>query len=311
MFVDQLLSPGPILLAGYVGSAAYVHFRGKVRHRLKRQLTDHSTFMAPYNCFVYLFSRVPNRPVQDIARFPELLKLRENWQVIRDEALRLYEAGHIRKPESHNDIAFNSFFKRGWTRFYLKWYDDLLPSAADLCPRTAELVQSAPSINAALFAVLPARSKLGAHRDPFAGSLRYHLGLKTPNSDACRIYIDGEPHAWRDGQDILFDETYIHSVKNDTDDVRVILFCDVERPMFPVARAVNRFVSRHVVKITSAQNVPTEKVGVVNRFSRHVFAIKSAGERLKAHHRAIYRLVSYGFTAGLLTGMAMLFLWKR
>lgn len=311
MLVEHVLSPGPILLAGYAGSAVYVHFRGKVRHRVKRQLTDHSTFMAPYNCFVYLFSRLPNHPVQDVRQFPELIKLRENWEVIRGEALRLYEAGHIRKSETNSDIAFNSFFKRGWTRFYLKWYDDVLPSAADLCPRTVELVKSAPSVNAALFAVLPGKSKLGAHRDPFAGSLRYHLGLKTPNSAECRIYIDGEPYAWRDGEDILFDETYIHSVKNDADEVRVILFCDVERPMWPVAREINRFVSRHVVKITSARNVPTEKVGVVNRVSRYVFGIKTWGERLKKRHRAVYRAASYGFTGLVLAGVAMLFLWNR
>ncbi len=53
----------------------------------------------------------------------------------------------------------------------------------------------------------------------------------TPNSDLCRIYIDGTPYAWRDGQDILFDETFIHSVNNETDETRLILFCDVARPM--------------------------------------------------------------------------------
>ena len=43
-----------------------------------------------------------------------------------------------------------------------------------------------------MFAVLPPGGKLGAHRDPFAGSLRYHLGLVTPNSDKCRILVDGQ-----------------------------------------------------------------------------------------------------------------------
>ena len=50
--------------------------------------------------------------------FPELAPLRENWQVIRDEAKRLYDGEHIRSAENHNDLAFNSFFRRGWKRFY-------------------------------------------------------------------------------------------------------------------------------------------------------------------------------------------------
>ena len=40
----------------------FVHFRGRVRHKFHRQLTDHSTIIAPYNAIMYVFSAVPNRP---------------------------------------------------------------------------------------------------------------------------------------------------------------------------------------------------------------------------------------------------------
>lgn len=309
MHILKALSPGYLVLAIYGGSALFVHFRGKVRHKFRRQLTDHSTLMAPYNGFVYLFSKVPNKPILDRQNFPELDVLKENWQTIRDEARKLYEEGHIKKSDTNSDLAFNTFFKRGWKRFYLKWYDDMLPSAAELCPKTVEMVKSIPSVNAALFALLPGKSKLGAHRDPFAGSLRYHLGLMTPNSDDCRIYIDGTPYAWRDGEDILFDETFIHSVKNDTDQVRIILFCDVARPMRTAfARGINQFVSNHIVKITSAQNVPTEKVGVLNRVSRHVFGIREIGERLKKKNRTLHKALNYAASACVLALMVFL-LW--
>jgi aspartyl/asparaginyl beta-hydroxylase (cupin superfamily) len=70
------------------------------------------------------------------------------------------------------------------------------------------------------------------HRDPYAGSLRYHLGLTVPKSPGeCRIFIDGDPYSWRDGEDILFDETYLHYTEITTSDDRLILFCDVERPL--------------------------------------------------------------------------------
>ena len=76
-----------------------------------------------------------------------------------------------------------------------------------------------------MFALLPPGGKLDAHRDPFAGSLRYHLGLVTPNSDKCRILVDGVPRVWRDGEAFMFDETFIHSAENTTDVSRMILFC--------------------------------------------------------------------------------------
>ena len=301
--------PAYAILGIYVVSALYVHFRGKVKLKFMRQLLDHSTLLAPYNAFVYLFSKVSNKPILDINDFPELLNLRANWQVIREEAMRLYEEGHIKKSETNSDLAFNSFFKRGWKRFYLKWYDDVMPSAAELCPKTTELVRSIPSVNAALFALLPGRSKLGAHRDPFAGSIRYHLGLMTPNSDDCRIYIDGTPYSWRDGQDVLFDETYIHSVRNDTDETRLILFCDVARPMLPVANLINKFVCHRIVKISQAQNVATEKVGVLNRLSKYVYGIREISERLKEKNKMAAKALNYAVTLGAVGLVVVLFLF--
>ncbi|MFX5366545.1 aspartyl/asparaginyl beta-hydroxylase domain-containing protein, partial [Acinetobacter baumannii] len=85
--------------------------------------------------------------------------------------------GFIRAAAKNNDWGFYSFFKGGWKRFYLKWYDDFLPSAQSLCPKTVALLDSIPTVHGAMFAMLPPGGKLGAHRDPFAGSLRYHLGL--------------------------------------------------------------------------------------------------------------------------------------
>ncbi len=49
-----------IILLIIVIAVLYVHYRGRVRYRFWRQLSDHSTFTAPLNGFMYLFSRVPN-----------------------------------------------------------------------------------------------------------------------------------------------------------------------------------------------------------------------------------------------------------
>ncbi len=290
-----------------MASACYVHFRGRVRHKFLRQLTDHSTFTAPYNAFVYLFSAVPNRPILDRERFGELDLLSEHWEAIRDEARALYEGGHIKRADWYNDLAFNSFYKRGWKRFYFKWYGDFLPSARKLCPKTVELLERIPTIHAAMFTLLAPDSRLVKHRDPFAGSLRYHLGLITPNSDDCRIFIDGEPYAWRDGEDIVFDETYIHRAENKTETARVILFCDVERPLRSrIATRINRLVIRHVVKLTQTRNEVGEKVGLFNRIFDVLYRIRLPFKRLKKHDERIYYSLKY---AALILALVAIVAW--
>ncbi len=231
-------------------------------------MLDHSGLFAPYNVLMYAFSAVRSQPILDRSAFTNLDPLRESWRAIREEALHLFDEGYIRAAEKHNDASFGSFFKEGWKRFYLTWYGEPLPSAQALCPNTVALVRTIPGVKAAMFALLPPGSKLNPHRDPFAGSLRYHLGLITPNSDDCRIFIDGEQYAWRDGEDIVFDETFVHWAENKTDQTRVILFCDVERPLHtPLMRGLNHWIGGVLGRATAAQNIATEQVGVVNRLN--------------------------------------------
>lgn len=90
----QLFAPQLVALYILSGTTIYVHFRGKQRLRFARQLGDHSTYLAPYNVLMYAGSAVPNKPVIPTEQFPELQKLTDNWEMIRDEARLLFEGFH-------------------------------------------------------------------------------------------------------------------------------------------------------------------------------------------------------------------------
>lgn len=303
--IAEIFAPKFVVLYVILASTLYVHLRGRVRMRFTRQLFNHSTLLAPYNALMYLFSAVPSKPVLDPAAFPDLAPLAANWKMLRDEALRLFDEGYIRGALAHNDVGFDTFFKRGWKRFYVKWYGDPLPSAQALCPQTVALLAQVKPVKAAMFALLEPGGHLNPHRDPFAGSLRYHLGLRTPNSDDCFILVDGERHSWRDGQVLMFDETFIHEAENRTDTTRIILFCDVERPLRTrVMTALNRFVIEHLVKVSATQNVAGEPVGALNRFYGGVVwpVISTVGEffkRVKRRNRLLAKALKVAIVLAL------------
>lgn len=300
--VMRLFAPQFLVVWAFLGSAIAVHFRGKVRLGFWRQVSDHSTLMAPYNVLMYLFSAVPNRPILRLDSVPELALLRDNWQMIREEALALFARDQIKAADKYNDWGFNSFFRTGWKRFYLKWYEQALPSAVANCPRTVALLNAIPTVKGAMFANLPSGGRLVQHRDPYAGSLRYHLGLLVPKTPGeCRIFIDGEPYSWREGEDLLFDETYLHYAENTTSDDRIILFCDVERPLRTRAMiAVNRWVSRHIINESATQNVEGERVGWLNRIFGYVYQVRLAGKRMKAWNKRVYYAVKYLLIGGII-----------
>ena len=125
---------------------------------------------------------------------------------------------------------------------------------------------------------------------------------KTPGE--CRIFIDGEPYYWREGEDIVFDETYLHYAENTTSDDRIILFCDVERPLHTRAMtAFNRWVSRNIINESATQNEEGEHVGWINRAFGYIYHVRLVGKRMKAWNKRVYYAVKYLIIGGILAAL--------
>lgn len=295
-----------LIVSLFLFSILYIHFRGKVRLPFLRQFFDHSSIMAPINLFMYAFSKVPAEPYPSTTQFDKLHLLDDNWEVIREEALNLQRISKIKAAEKNDDAGFNSFFKAGWKRFYLKWYNASHPSAEQFCPKTVALLKQIPSVKAAMFAELAPGGTLNRHRDPYAGSLRYHLGLVTPNDDRCFIDVDGTRYSWRDGQSVIFDETYIHWAQNGTEENRIILFCDVERPLrYRWAEKINQFLGRTMMTAASSPNETGDQTGRINKLFRFVWVAGQYRRKLKNWNKTVYKLIKFG----LIIGVALLIIY--
>jgi beta-hydroxylase len=291
-----------MILALYILCILFVHYRGKARLRFSRQLFDHSSIVSPINVFIYLFSKVPTQKAYlPVSEFKGLELLIDNWKVIRDEALALEKMDKIKPSEKNDDAGFNSFFKKGWKRFYLKWYDAKHPSAAALCPQTVALLAQVPEVKAGMFAELPPGAKLNDHRDPYAGSLRFHMGLTTPNDDRCFICVNNQRYSWRDGEGVIFDETYLHWAINETDQTRIILMCDIERPMkYRWATAINQWFAKVVLTAASSPNETGDQTGGISKFFRFFWYAGQYRRKLKSFSRPVYFLIKYTLMIALL-----------
>ena len=246
-----------ILIAVYAASFAYIYHRYRDHLPLKKYFSNHVLFLSPVNFLFTFFTVGTQKAVFAANTVPGLDKIRESYPVIREEARALRDAGVFQRKPSVDQPGYNTFEKGGWRLYPLKWYTKECGSTAmQMCPKTCEIVDSIPAVRSALFTVLPPGARLGRHHDPVASSLRYHLGLLTPNSEKCALTLDGVEYPWRDGEELLFDQTYLHSAVNNTDTVRVILFCDVEKTQLrgfvkPLADAVDYGV---VSKFTGADD---------------------------------------------------------
>jgi beta-hydroxylase len=289
----------------YMGSFAYLYRRCNDRLPFKKYLSNHVLLLAPLNFVFSYFTVGRQEAVFEPRIVPGLDKLKENYPVIRSEAKVLLESGALQRPPAIDEPGYNTFEKGGWRAYHLKWYaKECRSSAVQACPKTCAILDSIPAIRSAMFTVLPPGARLGRHHDPVASSLRYHLGLLTPNSEKCALMLDGISYPWVDGEELLFDQTYLHSAFNQTDVTRVILFCDVEKtqlraPAKRLAEAVNYAM---VAKFTGAND--QGKLSWISWAYRPIYKVRSfVKEQIKPRSKVAYNLIKFGSIASVLLAL--------
>ena len=296
-----------VIIAFCALSMAYVYkLRGQVRFAdFGEYVRKGWPIFAPFNCLLYLFTKErAQHPIIDHHEFKDLKLLEDNWETIRDEAVALMQKGAIQKSgdesaKSFYDIGFRTFYKYGWRKFYLTWYGHEHNSALKHCPKTVALLRQVKSVNGAMFSLLPPGSQLTRHLDPVACSLRYHLGLATPNDDRCFINIDGNNYSWRDGKPLVFDETYLHYALNESEESRLILMCDIARPMNFPGNLINFFYGL-LMKVTVVPNEEGDKQGLVNKIFSTISPLLRRSKELKKTNRKAYLLLKWSVNTTLL-----------
>lgn len=315
-----VIAVNALIFTFVVGSLFYVYkYRGNIRYvNFTEYVRKGWPIFTPFNCLLYMFTQKrASHSIMDMNEFPELAPIKNNWKIIQEEVLNLYKNGYFgstTKPGSSAsfDLGFRTFFKYGWSKFYLTWYGYTHNSAKMLCPNTVKILASIPEVNGAMFSLLPVGSQLTSHLDPLAVSLRYHLGLSTPNSNHCFINVDGKDYSWRDGEAFMFDETYRHYAKNNSQQYRLILMADIARPMLTIGPLVN-FLYKGFAKLTVVPNLEGDKQGLVSAMFSTLSPIIQKTKALKQTNKRMYQTVKHTvnfilliLVVGILTGIVNL-----
>jgi len=157
-------------------------------------------------------------------------KLRDNYLEIKNEYIsyikkyKLKRFRDVDKMQQYYDIS-----DIPWDVLFLKVYNKDT-NKIKYFPKTYELINNIPGCSLAMFSVLYPGKVIPPHYGPYKGVLRYHLTLIAPKKyKKCQILVNNKPYNWKEGKDVLFDDTYIHSVKNESDETRIVLFLDIKK----------------------------------------------------------------------------------
>lgn len=210
----------------------------KTGKRLIRRLGD----------FLGRQSLVGDKPVFKTEDFPWALKLEDNWTAIRDE-LDAILVNHASLPNFHDISPDQAKISKGdnWKTFILFGFGFKAEANCAMCPETTRVLESIPRLRTAFFSILSPGYHIPRHRGVTKGVIRGHLAMAVPEDrENCWIRIDQEKVSWRQGDCLVFDDTFDHEVRNDTPERRVVLLLDVDRPMRFWGRLVNTVFLRGI-----------------------------------------------------------------
>ncbi len=213
--------------------------RKKNRKRIKRWGKKLTRSMAD---FLGRQSKVGDTPVISNHYFPHLQELVDNWQTIRDEASEILK--HRDDIPAFQEVSPDQYRisqGKNWRTFILYGFGTKLEKNCAQAPMTTRLLEKVPDLQTAWFSIMAPGYHVPAHTGVTKGILRAHIGLLIPKDrEKCRIRIDNEIRVWQPGELFVFDDTYEHEVWNDTNEERVILLFDFDRPMGLAGRLLNK-----------------------------------------------------------------------
>jgi aspartate beta-hydroxylase len=221
---------------------------------------DYHVFKSVANSYLGLYVDPPRRPTFfDVAKtYPALDRVTQAYPAIRREFDRLFaEAGEL--PQYHEidsgERKISNATPKRWSVFMLEILGHRPGANRARCPETCRVLDQVPNLIQAFFSILEPGKSVPEHEGPYLGYLRYHLGLRVPAQNPPKLIVNSQEYIWREGEAVLFDDSWPHSVVNHSNDSRAVLIVDVRRPLPMMPDLFNRFITDVIARHTYGRKI--------------------------------------------------------
>ena len=190
----------------------------------------------------FCYPGLPSIEFYDRAHFPWLERLEAESTEIRRELLSILGAGGegFAPYINYSDqIPLDQWRELNrspkWTAWHFFDRGEPIEAHCKIAPATAEAVSRLPQPKvvrrspSALFSALTPRTRIPPHTGVANFRLLVHLPLILP--PGCGFRVGGETREWKFGEAWVFDDTIEHEAWNNSDELRVIMICDVWSPL--------------------------------------------------------------------------------
>jgi aspartate beta-hydroxylase len=188
------------------------------------------------------FPDIPCPPYHDPFLQPWARRLEDAFPILREDALRMLDEDKqlpnfvdFKEGDPIENVLTGDGPRPSWEAFFFYRHGKRYDKNHERCPRTSELLESielcriadeAPEI---LFSVLTPGTHIQPHYGVTNTRLVMHLPLVVPPDCALNL-IDAGEHHWKEGELVMFDDTFKHEAWNRSSSTRIILLMDCWNP---------------------------------------------------------------------------------
>jgi beta-hydroxylase len=213
----------------------------------------------------------------DTAQFSYLNPLINNFGVIRKELENLISEGKENQWLRTFPNYVESETHKAWKVFSFIFFNMKLPNNAALCPQTAELVYSIPEILSCDYSYMNPHTHVMPHKGYSRMVLRCHLPLIVPDEELCALRVGNEIKHWKEGELIIFDDSFEHEAWNKSDGKRVVLMFDIPNPLWGyTAHEISKYKIDNIDDPFLLSMAPKEEW--IKGFEKGIFPLESFTE---------------------------------
>lgn len=189
------------------------------------------------------FPGLPPRPFFEREEFPWIAQIEAATPRIQAELRAVMETPAEFKPyvDKAPDTADADYWQEvnrssRWSTYRLFRRGERIEEHCRRCPETVAALEALPLMRAprhapeAMFSVLEPHTRIPAHHGSVNGRLIVHLPLIVPENCG-GLRAGDETRGWREGECLIFDDSFAHEAWNDSAETRVVLIFDIWNPL--------------------------------------------------------------------------------
>lgn len=200
----------------------------------------HQLLIFPGMVIIWLFDRLVEFSGKDIdmissSKVPFNHIIEENYLKIKEEFEKVYSLRQLENIDDFYIVDTNIGQDDQWKAFPFIIWNNAFENNMSQCPATKEVLNQIPGCTSAMFSVLLPGKHILPHKGVYKGVFRCLYTIHVSDKVACWIKVNQQKVYFENNKSIYFDETFEHEVKNESEQIRAVLYLDIYRKFpFPL-----------------------------------------------------------------------------